>query len=71
MALNLPELVHEHAPIIVRSVVGVVGIGLVVAGVANLFGWEWGAITAGLPIAGFYLYGELRAVRGAAPREGE
>ena len=48
----------------IGTVVGLAGIGLVVAGVWGLYGWQWGAIVAGLPVAGFYLYGEWCAVRG-------
>jgi hypothetical protein len=47
-----------------RDVVGVCGCGLVVAGVAGLCGWAWAAITAGLPIAMFYVWGEYRKASG-------
>lgn len=53
--------------VVARNLVGVLGVGLVVAGVWGLGGWQWGAISAGLPVAAFYLYGEVRAVRG--PKE--
>ena len=52
-----------------RSLVGLAGLGLVVAGVWGLGGWEWGAITAGLPVACFYLYGEARSVSPAHSEE--
>mgnify|MGYP001559448360 CR=1 FL=1 len=51
---------------VTRNVVGLGGLGLVVAGVWGLGGWEWGLIAAGLPVSVFYVLGELRAV---APRE--
>jgi hypothetical protein len=51
---------------VVREVVGLAGLGLIVAGVWGLGGWEWGAIVAGLPVGGFYVLGELRSLR---PRE--
>ncbi len=54
-----------------RTIVGLVGIGLVVGGVWGLVGWQWGIITAGVPVATFYIYGEIRSVRGGAyDREG-
>jgi hypothetical protein len=49
-----------------RNTVGLAGLGLIVAGVWGLGGWEWGAISAGLPIGGFYVLGVLRSLR---PRE--
>jgi len=48
--------------ILVRNVVGLGGLALVVAGIWGLGGWEWGVIVAGLPVGGFYLVGELRAI---------
>lgn len=53
---------------LIRSAIGIAGVALVVAGVWSLLGWAWAAIVAGLPVAGFYLYGELQAI--APPREG-
>ncbi len=53
---------------LIRSAIGLAGVALVVAGVWGLLGWAWAAILAGLPVAGFYLFGELRAI--APPREG-
>lgn len=45
-----------------RDVIGLAALGLVVAGVWGLAGWEWAAIAAGLPIAAFYVWGEARSV---------
>ena len=42
------------------SIVGLSGIGLVVTGVWGLWGWQWAAILAGLPVSAFYIYGEIR-----------
>ncbi len=53
---------------LIRSAIGLAGVALVVAGVWGLWGWEWAAVVAGLPVAGFYVWGEARAV--ATPREG-
>ncbi len=53
---------------LIRSAIGLAGVALVVAGVWGLLGWAWALIIAGLPVAGFYLFGELRAI--APPREG-
>ena len=46
-----------------RNTVGLAGLGLVVAGVWGLGGWEWAAIAAGLPIAAFYSWGQILSAR--------
>lgn len=40
---------------------GLAGLLAVVAGVWDALGWQVGMITAGLPFAAFWLYGEARA----------
>ena len=50
-----------------RHVVGLCAIGLVVIGVWGLAGWAWACIAGGAPFAGFYLWGEARAVSPGAP----
>lgn len=65
---RLQELAEAHGPALLRTLFGWCGLGLVLAGVWGLWGWQWAAILGGLPIAAFYIYGEIRAVRG--PREG-
>lgn len=42
------------------DVAGLVGVGLVVAGVWSIWGWAVAAITLGLPVAAFWAYVELR-----------
>lgn len=54
---------------IVRHSIGIGALGLIVAGVWGRWGWEWGLITAGLPPALFYVWGELRVA--GAPTTGE
>ena len=39
---------------------GLAGLALVVAGIWGAFGWEAGAVVAGSPFAGSWLYGEAR-----------
>lgn len=56
------ELLRAAAP----SLIGLACLGLVVAGVWGLGGWEWGLITAGAPGAAFYVYGEARRARGSS-----
>lgn len=41
--------------------VGVAGLSAVVAGVWGALGWQAGMVAAGLPFAGFWIYGEARA----------
>jgi len=53
---------------LVRTAIGLGAWALVVAGVWGLGGWPWGLIAAGLPVSGFYLFGE--ALRLAPRREG-
>ncbi len=67
-AAQVAALVRAHAPTVLRTVFGWSGLGLVLAGVWGLWGWQWAAILGGLPIAAFYVYGEIRAVR--LPQEG-
>lgn len=45
-----------------REVIGMFGLGLVVAAAWGFGGWRWAALCAGLPIAAFYLYGEMRGL---------
>jgi len=52
-----------------RDVVGLSALLLIVVGVWALAGWPWAAIATGLPVGGFYLWGEVRAAR-APHREG-
>ncbi len=52
-----------------RSAVGIGAFGLVIAGVWGLWGWPWAAIATGFPPGAFYVWGELRAARGAQPGE--
>lgn len=61
---QLRAFVAEHRTAILRTVFGWSGLGLVLAGVWGLWGWQWAAILGGLPIAAFYVYGEVRALRG-------
>ena len=49
-----------------RDAIGLGALLLIVLGVWGLAGWPAAAITAGLPVGGFYLWGEIRAAR--APR---
>ena len=67
IANRLHELAAAHGPAALRTLFGWAGLALVIAGVWGLWGWQWAAILGGLPIAGFYIYGEIRAVR--APQE--
>jgi hypothetical protein len=53
----------------VRYAIGIGGLVLIVVGIWGLGGWAWAAIAAGLPTGGFYLWGEVQAVRGPV-REG-
>lgn len=47
---------------VVRYLVGFAGLAAIVVGVWGKFGWEVGVIAAGLPFAGFFLWGEAMAV---------
>jgi hypothetical protein len=58
---------RTHGSTILRTVFGWSGLTLMLAGVWGLWGWQWAAILGGLPIAAFYVYGEIRAVRGPSP----
>jgi hypothetical protein len=40
---------------------GLAGLSAVVAGVWGALGWQAGVIAAGLPFAGFWMYGEARS----------
>lgn len=55
------------SPAVVYHALGMMSIGLIVLGVWGLLGWQWAAISAGLPIAAFYLWTEARVARGARP----
>lgn len=46
---------------LIRSIPGILGLLLVVAGVWGKWGWEWAAIVAGSPVAAFYIWGEVRS----------
>lgn len=48
----------------VQHMVGWMGLVLIIGGVWGLFGWECASIVAGSPIAAFYLFGQVREVRG-------
>lgn len=61
---------RQYGPEVLRTLVGWVGIGLVLAGVWGLWGWQCAAILGGLPLAGFYIYGEVRAVRASSEEVG-
>lgn len=50
---------------------GLLGMLAVVAGVWGLFGWQWGVISAGLPFAAFWLYGEARSAGALWRRMGD
>ena len=50
-------------PEIIRNGIGFVALGLVVVGVWGLWGWQWAAIATGLPVAVFYVWGEVRTVQ--------
>ena len=55
---------HEARPGVPwRTVVGISAIGLIVVGVWGLWGWQWAAIVSGLPVAAFYIYGEIVEVQ--------
>ena len=61
---RLRELVGRVGDVVtLRDVVGVGSLGLIVAGIWGLLGWQWAAIAAGLPAAVFYLWGEALKVR--------
>lgn len=55
--------VRKHLKTALPHVFGIGGILLIVLGVWGLAGWSWAAITAGALPAGFYVYGEVRALR--------
>jgi hypothetical protein len=42
-------------------VLGLAGLSAVVAGVWGALGWQAGMVAAGLPFAGFWMYGEARS----------
>lgn len=65
---RVAAFLRAHASTVLRTAFGWSGLGLVLAGVWGLWGWQWAAILGGLPIAAFYVYGEIRAVR--LPQEG-
>jgi fatty acid desaturase len=67
IATQIRTLAAAHGAAILRTAFGWAGLALVIAGVWGLWGWQWAAILGGLPVAGFYIYGEIRAVR--APQE--
>lgn len=48
---------------ILRNGVGLLGLALVVAGVWGSFGWPAAAVTAGLPLSAFYIWGQAQAMR--------
>lgn len=48
----------------IRNAVGLTSLALIVAGVWGLAGWQAGVIVAGLPFAGFWIWGEARRVVG-------
>lgn len=53
---------------IARHLAGLGGCAAIVIGVWGLAGWAVAAIVAGVPFAGFYLYGEARsATSGGRP----
>lgn len=54
-----------------HHVVGLGSIGVIVAGVWGLWGWQWAAIVGGLPSASFYLWVEARIARDARPEVGD
>lgn len=62
--VKIPDLLLRILP----DIVGVVALGLIVAGVWGLLGWEWAAIAAGAPPGAFYLWGEIRNVLARDPR---
>lgn len=47
---------------IARHLAGLGGLAAIVTGVWGVAGWEVAVIVAGVPFAGFYLYGEARSV---------
>lgn len=55
----------------IRNVIGIGALALIVIGVWGLWGWQWAAIVGGLPVAGFYLWGEVRAIQGPSRQPGE
>lgn len=60
-------LTRAMAAVSLRHVIGLCAIGLVVVGIWGLAGWAWACIAGGAPFAGFYLWGEARAVSPGAP----
>jgi hypothetical protein len=61
--MKVQQLLRESA----RSLVGLAALALVVAGIWGLTGWQWAAIATGLPVGGFYLWGEIRAAQAPRP----
>lgn len=67
---NLIGAIATTARTQAEEIAGVAGFGAIITGVWGLWGWEWALIAAGLPVAGFYLWGQIRIVTAGERPEG-